>query len=449
MQPRSGRVLAVAYSCDPYKCMESRVGWQRVMQAARNHRVWVLHGGRTPSDVLSRYAAEQLPDALIEFIAVPNCRLGSAYREQVDLFWPRYRLWQRQAKRYAVELHKQHQFHLIHQINFCSFREPGLTWRLGIPFVWGPIGGTHNLPLRFLTQCDFAGGCREVVRALVNAWQLRMSRRIRGAARTADRVFAASQAAKNDLERCLGVKVQVQLETGIGPAIEHRREPRTSDRPFRLLWAGRQRTWKGLPLLTKALTQLPKSLDYELRVLGVGASHAVWRRQAERLGVADRIQWIGWPEYADTLPHYEWADAFVFTSLRDTSGTGLLESLAAGTPIVGLDHQGAADIMTSDCAEPIRVDTPRQVSSDIAQAISRLADDPDRWQQMSEAAKLRSSQFRWEELADEMEYTYQQILAGDVCWESLPYDESAREPVGSNARRAANRFARSTSPSSS
>ena len=433
LQRRSGRVLAVAYACDPYKSMESRVGWQRVIQAAQNHQVWVLHAGQTDSETLARYAAEQAPAGNIHFVTVPNCWLGSAYREHLDMFWPRYRLWQCQAKKYATELHKQHRFQLAHQINFCSFREPGSTWQLGIPFLWGPIGGTHALPMRFLTQCDFVGGCREVTRALINTWQLAASRRIRSAARSAAKVFAASREAQRDLERWLKIDIEVLLETGIGPPSSQPRQAPTPDRPFRLLWAGRQRTWKCLPLLTQALAKLPKSFNYELRVLGVGASHNRWRRQAKRLGVDDRIEWLGWPEYSETLLHYAWADAFVFTSLRDTSGTGLLESLAAGTPIIGLDHQGAADIMTPECAEPIAVHNPRQVIDSFAEAIVRLASDPQAWAAKSEAAKARSLHYQWQVLADRMEQQYQQVLA------AIPHAEMAipaRVPNASIANHA-------------
>lgn len=418
--PRSGRLLAVAYSCDPYQSMESRVGWQRVMQAARNHQVWVLHSGRTPSDTLARYAAEQNPHARVHFVAVPNCWLGSACDETFDLFWQRYRLWQRQALRVASQLHRKHRFHLVHQINFCSFREPGETWRLGIPFVWGPMGGTHNLPRRFLSQCDWRGGAREVTRALVNWWQLNVSRRIRRAARSATTVFAASHAAQRDLACHLGINAQVMLETGIGVPSSERRQPPDGQRPLRLLWAGRQRTWKGFPLLTQALAKLPKDFHYELTVLGVGQSHDGWRRQAERLGVADRIRWIGWPEYADTLPYYAWADAFVFTSLRDTSGTGLLESLAAGTPIIGLDHQGAADIMSPDCAMPIAVRSPHQVTSDIAAAIVALGSNPELWCEKSEASQERAKQFQWSVLAARMEQEYQRVLASVPAHDTVP-----------------------------
>src|SRR5690606_34483298 len=130
--------------------------------------------------------------------------------------------------------------------------------------------------------------------------------------------------------------------------------------PLRILWAGRLQPWKGFPLLLKGLAALPPDVRYSVRVLGQGPCEGRWRRLAEKLGVAQQIDWVGWPDHIEAqLPHYRWADVFAFTSLRDTSGTGLLEALAAGAPLVGLDHQGVADVMTPRCALPIDAASPQ------------------------------------------------------------------------------------------
>jgi len=410
-QSLRGKALLVAYACDPFHSMESRVGWNRVLHAARNHRVWVLYGGQRSPDELSRLAAEQAPGTRIEFVDVANSWLGSACDETFNLFWTRYRLWHRQAFTKAKQLHHQHSFDFTHQVNYCSFREPGEVWRLDAPFVWGPVGGTQNFPLRFLAECDFWGGCREVIRNLRNTLQLRTCRRVWRAAKKAEVVFAATKLAQQDLSHCIGVPVERMLETGIDHVSAEQRSAPPADRPFRLVWAGRQRTWKGLPLLLKALAKLDGTVDFELRVLGVGDREPCWRKLTQELGIADQVSWVGWPAYEVTLQEYAAADAFVFTSLRDTSGTGILESLAAGTPVIGLNHQGAADILTSECSMQVVVESPRQVVGDLAAAIQRLASDSELWKSLSFGGKDRAKYFLWDRLADRMESAYQGILS--------------------------------------
>ena len=123
------------------------------------------------------------------------------------------------------------------------------------------------------------------------------------------------------------------------------------------------------------------------------------------------MTWLGWPKYEDSIEHYRWADVFTFTSLRDTSGTGLLEALACGCPIVGLNHQGARDIMTEACAVPIEVTTPSEVISSMRNAFVSLARSPAKLFAMSGAALLRAKHFSWERLGNQMVDDYREVIA--------------------------------------
>lgn len=328
-----------------------------------------------------------------------------------SLLWYReYERWQAKAMRLAEQLHQVEPFALVHQVNYCGFRNPGLGWRLGAPFVWGPIGGTQYFPWRFLRFAGVSGAAREVTRNVINYFQLRYSPRVREAARCSTRVIAATRLAQDDLLRLHGVPSDRELETGLDCPISAPRGPRQASAPLRILAAGRLQPWKGVPLLLHALAQLPASVSYEVRVLGEGPCGEAWRRLAQRLGVGHRVEFVGWPTYEETLPHYRWADVLTFTSLRDTSGTGLLESLAAGAPIIGLDHQGAADVMTDDCAIRVPVRRPQQVIEGIASGLVRLAESPDEWLRMSRAAQERAKHFCWGARQESTNALYRRVI---------------------------------------
>ena len=76
----------------------------------------------------------------------------------VPLFHRYYHRWMRAAYKTACELNRWCQFDLVHQLTFVGFRFPGHLWKLGIPFVWGPIGGLENTPWRLLPTMG-AQGC--------------------------------------------------------------------------------------------------------------------------------------------------------------------------------------------------------------------------------------------------------------------------------------------------
>lgn len=405
------RVLQIAHACHPHQSMESRNGWYRAIHAAQRHDVTVLHG-EANNDGLLRDEAQRLGIGdRLHFIGVDRGAWADFYNRRPTTYYLGYRLWHRCAYHEALRLHRETPFDIAHQTTYCGFREPGDAWRLGIPFVWGPIGGTQAFPTPYLRELNLRCAWIELCRNAINSWQLHHCRRVRTAMRRAAVIVAATQKAADDIQRTTGRQVPVQLETALDIPIVPQRAPREPGEPLRVLWSGRLRAWKALPLLLKALPMLPPDVNWRLRVLGVGPREAEWRRLADRLGVSDRIDWLGWPEYRATLPHYQWADAFAFTSMRDTSGTGLLEALASGAPIVGVDHQGAADIMTPDCAMPVAVGSPRETSTGIAVALTRLAREPETWRRLSEGARRHAKNFLWERQAEAIHEWYAEALS--------------------------------------
>ncbi len=100
--------------------------------------------------------------------------------------------------------------------------------------------------------------------------------------------------------------------------------------PLRILWSGVLERRKALQLLIMALSKLQDSFPYELRILGDGPLKKRWQRLAQRFGVESHFKWMGWLPHKGAMAQYDWADVFVFTSLRDTCGTVVLEALSHG-----------------------------------------------------------------------------------------------------------------------
>ena len=400
------RVLLIVHQLDPDCSMESRLSWFRVLHAASVYPTTVVCAHVTPncqyrlSDMAPRTRVLELPHFRFENFLI---RFG--------LFYLAYRLWHHRVLRSVQSIHRRQPFSLVHQVSFCGYREPGECWKLGVPFVWGPLGGTQNLPWNFLWQLGFPSVLGEFFRNIVNSFQLRFSLRVRRAMRTASLAFAANRAVQRSILHTHGRELPVQLETGIDKISSTPRKLRVAKAPLKILWAGRLESWKGLPLLLKALAQLPAEVAVEVRILGNGKLANSFRKLSDSLGLSEKITWEGWPPYTSRDTYYEWADVLAFTSLRDTSGTGLLEALAAGVPIVGLDHQGAHDIMTPECAVAIPVENPVQVAADFSKAIANISQDSHLLLMRSRCARERAQHYLWEGIGERMLAEYDLVLA--------------------------------------
>ncbi|MCE3014448.1 MAG: glycosyltransferase [Pirellula sp.] len=404
-----GRALILAFSCDPHQSMEERNGWNRALQAASNYQTVVLCGPHCDQSILEKSIPEDLKGR-IQFIIVP---LAPKILKQIDReisFYRGYRKWTVEAKRLAVRLHEKEPFDFAHLATLCGFREPGTFYELPMPFILGPIGGTSGFPLSYLRYGNLVGGLFEVSRNIINYFQRNHSRRISNALANSAVVLAANSSTQKHLSKFVPNSMPVMLETGIDYELSPPRDLRDPSRPLRILWTGRLRMWKGLPLLLYAMSKLPPDVRVNLRVLGEGRCSESWKRLAGKLKLDDCIEWLDRPSYRESMEHYHWADVFAFTSLRDTSGTGLLESLAAGVPIIGLDHQGAADMITDNCGIKISVGSPKKSIDEFTRALIRLSRDATELHRLSLGATERAKNYQWTEYSNPMLRIYNSCI---------------------------------------
>jgi glycosyltransferase involved in cell wall biosynthesis len=401
----------VAYSCLPGHGSEPGVGWNRAIETARHLDTWVITRARENAGAIREHLRRHGPIPGLQFEFVEETAGQRALARVPGCYYLAYNLWQRRVHRVARSLHARIGFDIVHQVTFCGFREPGYLWKLGVPFVWGPVGGTQNYPWRLLLESGLVTLLQEGARNLLNVLQLRFSRRVRTAARRAAVVLAANSTNQAHFSRVLGIDATLLLETGLRTVTAPRhREPSST---LRILWSGRLAPHKALWLLLEALGRLPPGVAYELRVLGSGQCRRRLQHLAVRLAIDDRVNWMGTLPQAAALSQCEWADVLVFTSLRDTSGNVLLEALGMGVPVICLDHQGAGDIVTPQCGIKIPVTTRRDVITSLVQALELLARDPAERRRLSQGALERARDYLWQRNSEAMMSAYRTAMAGN------------------------------------
>jgi glycosyltransferase involved in cell wall biosynthesis len=415
--PTRPRLLLLAHSCNPEIGSEPGVGWNRALLAAKEYSTWVVCDAETNQASIERFLSEHGPISNLAFVFVASGHWECLLRKLPGSYWLRYNLWHRRAYRIARELHHRIKFDLVHQLNLCGFREPGYLWKLDAPFIWGPLGGAQNYPWRFLTAAGLSGAAGESLRNILNAWQMRCSPRVGKAAKKAAMVLAATTTNEQALASRCKSPPRVVLEVGVDPLPARPRNFQDGE-PLRILWSGVFEHRKALHLLLAAVAELPPDVVGEIRILGRGPLTARWKRIARRLGVESRCRWLGWIDRTLTAEQYCWADLFAFTSLRDTTGTVLLESLAAGTPIVCFDHQGAADVVTDDCGVRLPVTNPKDAVQRLRDVFSQLHRNRTELARLSAGAVQRAANFSWDQQGARLSAIYRAVLqthAGLYC----------------------------------
>ncbi len=414
------KLLLLAYECSPYRGSECAVGWGRVLGAAKVAETHVVTS-EANFFVLDRARAEGLVPVNVKFYTpAPDARLRK-WEERPVLFAYNYRAyhhWQRLARVLIADLHRRECFDLVHQVNVCTFREPGYGHTLNTPFVWGPVGGTQNFPSRFLRTISPAEALKEGLRSVANKLALRKPR-VRRAARKASMLFAANSTNERDFTHVFRQPPNLLLETGLHEVpepdrtrFEHRVDDlrdRLPPSPLKLLWSGELQTRKALPVLLRALTLLSPDVPWQLDVLGEGPMGERWAAQADSLGLGKKVRFLGRLPFQEATEYMHTADLFCFTSLRDTSGNVVLEALAAGVPVVCFDHQGASDMVSASAGIKLPVGSPQRAYRDWAQTIEQLARDPRKLLQLSIGATEQARHFLWSQNHDIMNGVYRRL----------------------------------------
>lgn len=410
----SQRVLILAAACNPYKGSDFGVGWHRVLEAAKHFDTWAICGAWDRQDITHWLQSHgDIPH--LHFCFVEDTRFDRLLKQRQPYFYTNflsYHLWHRRAFILATRLHLQEQFALTHQVSLVGYREPGYLWKLDAPFIWGPVGGTQNYPWRFLVQAGFRGALVEGVRTCINWCQFRFSPRVRLAVKKAACLLAANPEIGRKFLDVHRVKAEILLDIGLDAVTDRKDFSQKPHTPLRLLWSGDLKHHKALPLLLRALALLPPQISYELRILGAGPQARSWQRLALQLGVADRCTWIGRLPHAQALQQYDWADIFVFTSLRETTGTVVLEALRQGVPVICLDHQGVQHVVTGACGIKIPVIAPEEAIKGFRDALLHLATDGKKIRKLSKGAVARAKEFLWSRNGQEMAKIYRSVLSG-------------------------------------
>lgn len=135
-------------------------------------------------------------------------------------------------------------------------------------------------------------------------------------------------------------------------------------------------------LLGRAMRRLA---DLPLRWLVAGAGPA--REEVEvALGSAP-VAWLGALDRAEIDAVHAAADFFVWPAVREAFGMALLEAQAAGLPVVAGASPGVAQIVTDGETGLL---TPGGAETMLADAVRRLAKDPELRQRMGKAAMRKA-----------------------------------------------------------
>lgn len=325
---------------------------------------------------------------------------------RVVMFDPEDRMMQRRYILKLTEELQQREFDLIH------IQTPFVAHYVGVE-----LARRLNLPRIETYHTFFEEYLYHYVPFLPKSWMRYAARRFsRAQCNEIDAVVVPSTAMRDVLAE-YGVTARMEvLPTGIalekfagGDGTRFRAKYGIAPERQMLLHVGRVAFEKNIGFLLRVFCRVRETCPDALFVIaGEGPALRDLQREAQALGVADNVMFVGnMDRESGLLDCYRAADVKVFASRTETQGLVLLEAMALGVPVVSTAIMGTRDVLQPGCgAEPVTEDEQQ-----FAAAVQRVLQDRDLAQRLSAAGREYVKSWSAPALAQRMESLYGQIAA--------------------------------------
>lgn len=390
------KILVSGIACDPSLGSENYFGWSAVKCLSRDHDMWVITHQTNRKSLEQAKAEGLVPDNLHFLFASHDYPPWSANpmfaRAQA---WKRYLEFSRMVHAVAVEAHRKINFDLTHHVTYATWRVASPLWKLEAPFVFGPVGGYEQFPVRFGSILSPMAKLFETFRMLSNLTS-RFSPSVRGCIRNSDHVLVANAETEGLVNRLRGnrggvtrLSPAVFSTDKIRPFIEHS-AGKALDGSLRLFAGGTIEGRKGIALALQALAGAKrKGVRFQFRLSGTGPERNHFVHLAAKLRLEKEVSFGEALRGAAYHRELGTSHVYLLPSFRESAGLTMMEAMLAGCVPVVANCGGPGHIVTETCGFRIPVTSLPRMVADLEEAIVTIDRRRDLITQYGTAASRR------------------------------------------------------------
>lgn len=151
-----------------------------------------------------------------------------------------------------------------------------------------------------------------------------------------DAITTPTRRAADLLEAAAGVTDVLAISCGI-EASKFANSTPTSNKVPRILFLGRLDYEKHIHNLLSAVAKLPAELNTQVEIVGDGGERKALELQAQQLGIANQVKFLGHITEEELPKAYERATLFAMPSIAELQSIATMEAMASGRPVVAAD----------------------------------------------------------------------------------------------------------------
>lgn len=375
---------------------------------SRDMDVWLITHERVKKRLL-----EIMPDEMERIFFIPDT-FFHIYLHKIGQFLPHRisaittdailhlvtQIYQYRLVKSAI---KTKQINIVHEPTPVSPKQPSILFGLGVPVVIGPLNGGMNFPKAFsYMQKKHENIMYSIIRLLSNILNILIPGKL-----LADIILVANQRTRDALPLFFTGEVKEMVENGVDLKLWNPSEKKNSVNQVKFIYFGRLVDLKCVDYLIKAIAEAKSDCGITLDIVGDGDKRRELEALVKQLGITGQVNFHGWVTQKHCPRLLANADVLVLPSVRECGGAVLLEAMAMKLPVIAVNWGGPSDYVTEDTGILIEPDNISDFTSQLTNAIERLANNVDLRKNMGKAGRKRVlNKFDWDKKIDFIINTY-------------------------------------------
>lgn len=246
----------------------------------------------------------------------------------------------------------------------------------------------------------------EVLRMMVNSYY-RYKYGVNGRMKGCDAVIYTNK----ETHDYLGVDGKIITEVAVPNNVD-RSIAKVKNEKCVFLVAGRMIYRKGHRFLLDAIRSIPIETDYEVRIVGAGPELASLQRIVKtNANLTKHIIFVPKIPYTEMKKEYENADIFIMPSIRETTGSVLLEAMGYGLPVIAIDKFGSGLILNRDIGWTYNGTTLKEYITSLAKAMEYCISHPEDVKRRGENMLKQAYKYTWDKKVAVFNGIYKELMA--------------------------------------
>ena len=157
--------------------------------------------------------------------------------------------------------------------------------------------------------------------------------------------------------------------------------------------------------------RMPQETRYQVRVVGDGPELEHLRKRCkDDLNLSEHVHCMGSIPYMEMEKEYACADVFIMPSIRETTGTVLLEAMSKGIPVITINKFGGATLFDENTGWLYEGNQKEEYIENLKKAILECIANPGEVIRRGKNARKKAEKYTWQEKNEKYQAIYEELL---------------------------------------